>query len=138
MARPTGPTDTTFATPPGAPAFDAASFDLATAANALAALGHEARLEIYRTLMRAGRRGLAVHEVQRRLGGMPRSTLAHHLGMLVQAGLVVQAKEGAAVINRANFDVMDALVGYLSDECCSDASPADGEGASCDTANAGA
>ncbi|MFO7543860.1 MAG: hypothetical protein R6W77_00025, partial [Trueperaceae bacterium] len=57
-----------FAAPP------AAAFDVASAAAALAALGHEARLEIYRALMRAGRRGLAVHEVQERLGGMPRST----------------------------------------------------------------
>ncbi|MFO7546983.1 MAG: helix-turn-helix domain-containing protein, partial [Trueperaceae bacterium] len=113
-----------FAAPP------AAAFDVASAAAALAALGHEARLEIYRALMRAGRRGLAVHEVQERLGGMPRSTLAHHLGMLVQAGLVAQSKEGATVINTANFDAMDALVGYLNDECCSDATHV---GASCAT-----
>jgi ArsR family transcriptional regulator, arsenate/arsenite/antimonite-responsive transcriptional repressor len=51
---------------------------------------------------------------------MPRSTLAHHLGMLVQAGLVTQTKTGATVINQANFDAMDALLGYLSDECCTD------------------
>lgn len=127
MARPFDPT----ATAP-APAFDPASFDVASAAAALAALGHEARLEIYRALMRAGRRGLAVHEVQERLGGMPRSTLAHHIGMLVQAGLVTQTKEGATVINRANFDAMDALVGYLSDECCTDTRTS---AASCATGN---
>ncbi len=108
----------------------AAGFSVATAASALAALGHEARLEIFRALVRAGDAGLAVHEVQERLGGIPRSTLAHHLGMLVQAGLVLQAKEGAAVISRADYDAMHALVGYLSDECCADA-PTAGVGGTC-------
>lgn len=98
----------------------APGFSVAAAASALAALGHEARLEIFRALVRAGDAGLAVHEVQERLGGMPRSTLAHHLGMLVQAGLVLQVKDGAAVISRADYDAMHALVGYLSDECCAD------------------
>jgi ArsR family transcriptional regulator, arsenate/arsenite/antimonite-responsive transcriptional repressor len=91
------------------------------AATALAALGHEARLEIYRVLMRAGDDGLPVYLIQERLGGMPRSTLAHHLQALVQAGLVVQRKVGAEVINRAAFAAMRELVGYLTDECCVDA-----------------
>lgn len=91
------------------------------AAEALAALGHEARLAIFRALVRAGDAGLPVHQIQERLGGMPRSTLAHHLQMLVQAGLVAQRKVGAEVMNHAEFAAVRALVAYLSEECCADA-----------------
>ena len=87
---------------------------------ALAALGHEARLAIYRLLVRAGDDGLAVHQVQERIGGMPRSTLAHHLQALVRAGLVVQRKTGAEVVNVAAFDHMRELIGYLTEACCLD------------------
>jgi ArsR family transcriptional regulator, arsenate/arsenite/antimonite-responsive transcriptional repressor len=93
----------------------------ATAADALGALGHEARLAIFRALVRAGDAGLPVHRIQERLGGMPRSTLAHHLQALVLAGLVQQDKVGAEVVNRADFATMRSLVAYLSAECCADA-----------------
>jgi ArsR family transcriptional regulator, arsenate/arsenite/antimonite-responsive transcriptional repressor len=99
-----------------------AIFDPTTArvADSLAALGHEARLAIYRTLVRAGDAGLPVHQVQERIGGMPRSTLAHHLQALVRAGLVVQRKVGAEVVNVAAFATMRDLVAYLTEECCTD------------------
>jgi ArsR family transcriptional regulator, arsenate/arsenite/antimonite-responsive transcriptional repressor len=95
------------------------------AAAALAALGHEARLEIYRTLVRAGDAGLPIHRIQARLEGMPRSTLAHHLQMLVQAGLVTQQKSGAEVVSRARYEAMRSLVSYLTEECCTDLPDAD-------------
>ena len=91
------------------------------AADALAALGHEARLAIFRALVRAGDEGLPVHQVQERLGGMPRSTLAHHLQMLVQAGLVWQRKTGAEVVSHADYGAIRGLVAYLTEECCADA-----------------
>jgi ArsR family transcriptional regulator, arsenate/arsenite/antimonite-responsive transcriptional repressor len=97
-----------------------APLEVPRAATALAALGHEARLEIFRTLVRAGDDGLPVHLIQERLGGMPRSTLAHHLQTLVQAGLVTQRKVGAEVVSRAEFVAMRGLVSYLTDECCVD------------------
>ena len=87
---------------------------------ALAALGHEARLAIFRILVRAGDDGLPVHRIQERLGGMPRSTLAHHLQMLVQAGLVAQAKVRSEVVNRADYDAIRRVIAYLTDECCAD------------------
>ncbi len=92
--------------------------DTEDVAAALDALGHGARLEIFRALVRAGDPGLSVAEVQQRLGGMPRSTLAHHLQKLVAARLVTQQKVGASVVTRANFEVMRTVVGYLADECC--------------------
>lgn len=90
------------------------------AAVSMDALGHGARLEIFRALVRAGDPGLTVAEVQRRLSGMPRSTLAHHLQKLVAARLVTQEKVGASVLTRANFEVMRSVIGYLTDECCVD------------------
>jgi len=89
--------------------------------DALAALGHDARLAIFRILVRAGDDGLPVHQIQERLGGMPRSTLAHHLQMLVQAGLVAQTKAGAEVVSRADYGAIRRVIAYLTDECCADA-----------------
>jgi ArsR family transcriptional regulator, arsenate/arsenite/antimonite-responsive transcriptional repressor len=105
--------------------------DLRDAAAALAALGHEARLEMFRVLVRAGDEGVPVHQLQQRLGGMPRSTLAHHLQMLVQAGLVSQRKVGAEVLSRADYAAMRGLVDYLTDECCADVAPVTAPG-TCD------
>lgn len=90
------------------------------AATALDALGNPVRLQVCRTLIRADQPGLSVAALQERLGGVPRSTLAHHLGKLVHANLVTQEKDGASVINHANYDVMEALVSYLTEECCAD------------------
>lgn len=84
------------------------------------ALGHELRLRCYRTLVRAGRSGLAIGALQSRVGGVPRSTLAHHLGKLVDAGLVKQHKVRASVVSIADFDRMDSLVDFLTAECCVD------------------
>lgn len=105
-------------TPVAAPAAAPAA---AAAAAALAALGHEARLGIFRALVRAGDEGLPVYGIQERVGGTPRSTLAHHLQTLVQAGLVAQTKVGAEVLNHANYDAVRGLIAYLTDECCVDA-----------------
>jgi ArsR family transcriptional regulator len=90
------------------------------AATSMDALGHEVRLDLYRSLLRAGRTGMPVGEIQKRLGGMPRSTLAHHLGKLVDAGLVRQHKVRTSVISTVDFDRMDELVAYLTNECCID------------------
>ncbi len=88
-----------------------------TYAPMLAALGHEARLEIYRLLVRAGEPGLNVGEIGAHLH-MPASTLSHHLSSLVHAGLVVQQKQGRTVQNRVDFDVMNRTVSFLTDACC--------------------
>lgn len=87
------------------------------AAAALAALGHEARLRIFRLLVRAGPGGLNIGEIGRHLG-LPASTLAHHLGTLVAAGLVRQERQGREVLNRADFALMHDLLAYVASECC--------------------
>lgn len=91
--------------------------EIASVARGLAALGHEARLEIFRLLVKAGHNGLTVGQIGTHLG-MAASTLAHHLRTLVDAGLVVQSKTGREVINTANFDEMTHVVSFLTDQCC--------------------
>lgn len=86
-------------------------------ARALAALGHEARLEVYRLLVRAGDDGLIVNDIVAHTG-LAASTLAHHLRALVGAGLVVQERRGREVVNRADYAAMDRTLGFLTDECC--------------------
>src|SRR5882672_11627802 len=87
------------------------------AARCLAELGNLTRLDIYRLLVRAGPSGLNVSEIQTRLD-IPASTLAFHLRGLVGAGLVAQEKIGRAVICRAQYRQMDAVVEFLQEECC--------------------
>jgi DNA-binding transcriptional ArsR family regulator len=89
----------------------------AAIARALAALGHEARLAIFRLLVRAGDDGLNVGEIAAHLD-MPASTLAHHLSALVGAGLVIQERQGREVVNRADYDAMNRTVAFLTDQCC--------------------
>ena len=91
------------------------------AAAALDALGNPVRLQIYRTLVRAGTPGLNITELQHKVGGIPRSTLAHHLQKLSLANLIRQDKEGASVLSCANYAAMNRLVSYLTEECCVDA-----------------
>jgi DNA-binding transcriptional ArsR family regulator len=87
------------------------------AARCLETLGHPTRLEIFRLLVRAGEPGLPVGQIQEHLG-IPASTLSHHVAQLVQTGLVVQEREGRSLICRPDFDQMNRVVAYLTDECC--------------------
>lgn len=86
-------------------------------ARALAALGHDARLSIFRLLVKAGDDGLRVSDIGEHLGLAP-STLAHHLSTLVDAGLVLQDKQGREVFNRVDYPAMRRVVGFLTSECC--------------------
>jgi len=88
-----------------------------SAATALAALGHPARLTLFRLLVRAGPEGLLVGEIGAHLD-MPLSTLAHHLRSLKQAGLIVQSRNGREVVTRADTDAMRDVLGFLMNECC--------------------
>jgi ArsR family transcriptional regulator len=91
---------------------------MSSEARALAALGNDARLSIFRLLIKAGDGGLNVGQIGAHLGIAP-STLAHHLGMLVDAGLVAQERLGREVVNRASFDAIRRLSDFLVAECCS-------------------
>jgi DNA-binding transcriptional ArsR family regulator len=87
------------------------------AAASLAALAHEGRLEIYRLLVAAGPGGLTVGDIAKKLH-MPGATLSFHLSQLKHAGLVVARRDGRQLIQTADFDRMNQLVSYLTENCC--------------------
>ncbi|CAH1675423.1 hypothetical protein BOSEA31B_14274 [Hyphomicrobiales bacterium] len=95
------------------------SMNVELAAAQLEALGNPTRLRIYRALVRAGHVGLPVAQVQERLG-IPASTLSHHLQRLIRNGLVSQERQATTLICRAVYPAMNALLGFLADECCID------------------
>jgi ArsR family transcriptional regulator len=93
--------------------------DIEEAAQGFAAIGSEARLAVVLALVRAGRSGLTVGDIQDRTG-MAASTLAHHLRFLAAGGLISQEKAGRTVINRADFDRLKQLAGFILSQCCAD------------------
>jgi DNA-binding transcriptional ArsR family regulator len=91
--------------------------DTDNAATTLAALGHPARLAVFRLLVRAAPDSLLVGEVADHLD-MPLSTLAHHLRSLKDAGLITQTRQGREVRNSANTKELRQVLDFLLDECC--------------------
>lgn len=87
------------------------------AISALGALAQESRLAVFRLLVQAGPAGLAASRIAEHVGIAP-SSLSFHLKELSHAGLVNARQEGRFVIYAANFDAMNALVGFLTDNCC--------------------
>jgi ArsR family transcriptional regulator len=85
--------------------------------DALAALAHQYRLAIYRLLVEQGPRGLAAGTIGERVGLQP-SSLTFHLQSLQRAGLITQQRASRQLIYSADYGVMNALVGYLTDNCC--------------------
>lgn len=85
---------------------------------ALSALASAARLTVYRMLVKRGPEGYTPSELTGRLD-VPAPTLSFHLKGLVQAGLVVSRREGRNLYYSPNFERMNALVGFLTENCCS-------------------
>jgi DNA-binding transcriptional ArsR family regulator len=96
------------------------------AIDALAALAQEHRLALFRLLVQAGKEGMAAGALAEALA-IPNSSLSFHLAHLNRAGLIGQRRAGRSLIYTADYPAMDALVGYLMENCCSGAgcSPAD-------------
>jgi ArsR family transcriptional regulator, arsenate/arsenite/antimonite-responsive transcriptional repressor len=94
------------------------------AAAQLEALGNPTRLKIYRILVKVGEEGIAVGQLQSRLGSAA-STLSHHLQKMIHVDLITQERRATTLICRANYKSMDRLVSYLTEECCVE------QGASC-------
>lgn len=87
------------------------------AADALAALGHESRLAIFRLLVQAGEAGLKAGAVGEQLGLAP-ATLSFHLAHLSRVGLIKGRQEGRFIFYSADYGRMDALLGFLTENCC--------------------
>jgi DNA-binding transcriptional ArsR family regulator len=83
----------------------------------LAALAHPLRLQVFRALVVAGQPGLTPGVMQEALG-VPAATLSFHLKELAASGLVSQERASRHLVYRAAFDNMNALLGYLTENCC--------------------
>lgn len=83
----------------------------------LAALAQPHRLRVFRALVVAGPDGLTPGTIVEQLE-IPGNTLSFHLKELTYAGLVTQTRDGRNLIYRAAFDRMNALLGYLTANCC--------------------
>ena len=88
-----------------------------TALDALRALSQESRLAAYRQLVQAGSDGLSVGELRERLQ-LPPATLSAHLNVMRAAGLVADQREGRVIRVRADYAQMNALLAYLTENCC--------------------
>ncbi len=91
--------------------------ETATASLALDALAQETRLEVFRQLVQAGDAGLEPGAIATRLNVAP-STLSFHLKALAAAGLVGRTRQGRRLVYRADYVRMNALVAYLTENCC--------------------
>ena len=87
------------------------------AVQALSALAQDTRLAIFRLLVQAGPQGMAAGRIGEKLD-LPPATLSFHLAGLTRAGLARSRPEGRFVIYTADFQAVNALVGFLSENCC--------------------
>jgi DNA-binding transcriptional ArsR family regulator len=93
--------------------------ELDQAANILAKIGNPTRLRIVRMLVRAGDEGLSVGQIQKQLD-IPGSTLTHHIAHLKSAAVIRQRRQQANLICTMEYEVLQQLVDYLTEECCSE------------------
>jgi ArsR family transcriptional regulator len=91
--------------------------DQSHALAALGALAQETRLQLYRLLVTSGPAGLSAGNIAERLGVIP-SSLSFHLQHLVHAGLITQRRMGRLMIYAAEYDTMNSLLAYLTENCC--------------------
>jgi DNA-binding transcriptional ArsR family regulator len=91
--------------------------ELTQAAAALAALAQETRLGIFRLLVVAGPEGMSAGRIGDEMD-LPPATLSFHLAHLARAGLIRSRQEGRFIFYSADFTSMNALVGYLTENCC--------------------
>ena len=91
--------------------------DSPEAIGALGALAQEHRLAAFRLLVQAGEGGMAAGAIAEALG-LPNSSLSFHLAQLRRAGLIRQERQHRSLIYRADYGAMNALVGYLMENCC--------------------
>jgi DNA-binding transcriptional ArsR family regulator len=84
---------------------------------ALAALAQDNRLDVFRLLVQAGLEGMPAGGVAEALGLAP-NTLTFHFDRLRAAGLVTVRREGRSMIYAAQFEQMNALLSFLTENCC--------------------
>ena len=93
------------------------NMEIKSATAALAALAQESRLALFRLLVQQGEAGMVAGRLAEMLA-LPNATLSFHLKALVQAGLIRARQDGRFIYYNANFDVMNQLLAYLTENCC--------------------
>ena len=88
-----------------------------TAVEALGALAQDSRLQVYRLLVQAGPEGVAASEIAERLK-VPANTLSFHLKALSHADLILSRPDGRFIYYSANYEQMNSLLGFLTENCC--------------------
>jgi DNA-binding transcriptional ArsR family regulator len=91
--------------------------EVETAVKRLSAIAQEARLDVFRLLVKAGPEGMAAGGIARRLG-VPANTLSAQLLVLSNAGLIRARRDGRSIIYAINFDAMRDLLVFLTEDCC--------------------
>jgi ArsR family transcriptional regulator len=94
--------------------------EMSQAIRALSALSQETRLAAFRLLVQAGPDGRAAGEISEALS-VPPATLSFHLSHLANAGLAELRRNGRSIIYRANYEAMNELMTYLTENCCESA-----------------
>lgn len=94
-----------------------------TAVDLLSALAQNSRLSVFRLLVQKGPEGMSAGEIAERLQVAP-NALSFHLKELSHAGLLKSRQEGRFIYYAPDFRVMNALLGYLTENCCAGSRPA--------------
>ncbi|MGR8948671.1 MAG: ArsR/SmtB family transcription factor [Gammaproteobacteria bacterium] len=91
--------------------------DKKKALEALSALAHETRLDVFRSLIQAGAAGLPAGEIAE-THDVLQNTMSSHLAILTRAGLIANKRSGRSVSYSADYDTMRKLLLYLLEDCC--------------------
>ncbi|SRR5665213_310074 len=83
----------------------------------LSALAQDARLEVFRLLVKAGPEGLAAGEIARTLDTAP-NTMSAQLLLLANARLIRARRDGRSIIYCADYEAMRDLLVFLTEDCC--------------------
>jgi ArsR family transcriptional regulator, arsenate/arsenite/antimonite-responsive transcriptional repressor len=93
------------------------NMEMKDAIRSLAALAHNSRLEIFRLLVQKGPEGMAASAIAEKIG-LPNATLSFHIKGLTHAGLVSARQDGRFIYYAADYSSINALIGYLTENCC--------------------
>src|SRR3546814_11645624 len=94
--------------------------DAAAGFGAWGALAQEHCLAVVRLVFQAGDEGMPAGAIAEALG-VPNSSLSFHLAQLTRAGLIRQERQSRSLIYTADYAAMNALLGYLTENCCAGA-----------------
>jgi ArsR family transcriptional regulator, arsenate/arsenite/antimonite-responsive transcriptional repressor len=103
--------------------YDSGVMESTSAVEALGALAQDSRLRVFRLLVQAGPGGVPASAIAKRLR-IPANTMSFHLKTLSHADLVQARQAGRFIYYSASYDRMNALLGFLTENCCGGCTPA--------------